>query len=1065
VIVTIAFFVNPDSAEANNDCGVPPIGPGANIVCDATTYSPTPDGGIVYTPTTVESHNLTIDLGELSVVRQPVSRFAAIRVHSLHTTTENVNIDLLSFAEIRPLVSSGETFDNGGYGVEARQNGNGSATIVVGRDVDRLGELGTIETVGREAHGVFATIKSSAQEGNAHIIMNGGAIQTQGGNARGLYSESRASSGAAIVELNGGRIHVDGDLSENTGVFTEGVLARVIPINSRSNAIIIMRGGDISKAGTRGAGLFAWQQGLGEASINIEGGRISTTGERAFGAWATVQQAMSGQAIITMTNGEVATIGNRAAGLYAGSFNGVSDAIVSMTGGNVVTIGDEANGVQSFVQGSGTSRVSLTGGSILAQGDESDAVFAGSTSGNVVVNVDMLVRGGWGNSDGVFVTSGAAGSNAIDIGTGGYVTAASDSAVRAASGATNVTNVGTILGTVNLSDGDDTFANNSANSWNIRQFADTDGDGIRDEEAVAVNDFGAGRDTVTNGANGVVRLLTVEDRSGFTATADDDTAPTDWDQATVVEYSVPGAGSIEAFGVEQAHLLNLEFFENAGLITMADSNTGGVGPVAGDVIVITGGTAAGMPGGGEFVSNGGRLHIDTVLNNGQVASSDVLVIDRSVLGSRATAISVANAGGSGGLTDLDGNGQFDAGEGILIVRELEGDQSGEGAFVLDGPVLVGVYRYFLDRTDGQSWFLQSDYYEPAVAYEVYQSGLLNLMTLPTLMDRVGNRVWAVEATAFGASEFVFCKDPEQNFSCPVTPEQATVFAGEPVSDTYIEGQGVWVQVDGTRIQYDADSGTTGASYDATIAGLQVGYDHVLMENADGDRLIGGVKLRYQTSNADVTNGILESEISSTGLGLGGSLTWYDVDGLYVDAQAQVMTIETDMSASGIGQFVDGERLTGYSFALEVGKEIPFDDTITITPQVQLSYATATEDGFTDEQGLDVSFEAESIKLRAGVEVSQAASWKADDGTTSRRDVTVGAHVTKEFVPETSIDVSGTILRSETDDTTGEITLGGTYNWSDDRYSVYGKVGTATGLNSFGETTQVSGTVGMRLQWE
>jgi fibronectin-binding autotransporter adhesin len=561
-----------------------------------------------------------------------------------------------------------------------------------------------------------------------------------------------------------------------------------------------------------------------------------------------------------------------------------------------------------------------------------------------------------------------------------------------------------------------------------------------------------------------VRLLTVEDRSGFTSTADDDVAPLTWNQTG--EYTFTGRDSvtIRDFGVEQAQLLNLETFNNAGIITMADSITGGTGPVAGDIIVITAGSTAGTANGGEFISNGGELHLDTVLNDGQTDMTDLLVVDNARLGTVATTIRITNAMvGQGASTDINGNGTFDSDEGILVVQVLEGGDA--DAFTLGGIVRDGAWEYVLEQTDGQNWYLQSELASQTPTFEVVQQTLLDLAMLPTLMDRVGNRVWAVESTAFAGTEFVFCKDPEQNFSCPVTPEQAEVFAGEPVSDTYIEGQGVWVQVDGTRIQYEADSGTTGASYDATIAGLQVGYDHVLMETADGDRLIGGVKLRYQTSDADVSESNAESNISSTGIGLGGSLTWYDVDGLYVDAQAQVMTIETDMSASGIGQFVDGERLTGYSFALEVGKEIPFDDTITVTPQVQLSYATATEDGFTDEQGVDVSFEAESIKLRAGVEVTQATSWEAEDGTTSRRDLTVGAHVTKEFSPETTVDVSGTTLRSEADDTTGELTLGGTYNWSDDRYSVYGKVGAATGLNSFGDTTKVSGTVGMRLQWE
>lgn len=35
------------------------------------------------------------------------------------------------------------------------------------------------------------------------------------------------------------------------------------------------------------------------------------------------------------------------------------------------------------------------------------------------------------------------------------------------------------------------------------------------------------------------------------------------------------------------------------------------------------------------------------------------------------------------------------------------------------------------------------------------------------------------------------------------------------------------------------------------------------------------------------------------------------------------------------------------------------------------------------------------------------------------------------------------LTSQKDDVTGEVTLGGTYNWSDDKYSVFGQVSAAT----------------------
>ncbi len=81
------------------------------------------------------------------------------------------------------------------------------------------------------------------------------------------------------------------------------------------------------------------------------------------------------------------------------------------------------------------------------------------------------------------------------------------------------------------------------------------------------------------------------------------------------------------------------------------------------MLLISGGHTPGTSGGGTFVSNGGRLLLDTVLNEGGSNSrSDVLVIDGASLGAGgATRLFAKNAGGAGALT-VD--------NGILVVQAL-----------------------------------------------------------------------------------------------------------------------------------------------------------------------------------------------------------------------------------------------------------------------------------------------------------------------------------------------------------------------------------------------------------
>ena len=118
-------------------------------------------------------------------------------------------------------------------------------------------------------------------------------------------------------------------------------------------------------------------------------------------------------------------------------------------------------------------------------------------------------------------------------------------------------------------------------------------------------------------------------------------------------------------------LANLETFNHAGAIIMQDALAGGTGPVAGDVLQITGG----VDGPANFVSNGGTLAVDTVLNEGGAASlSDVLMLDMATLGTGATTLSIANAGGLGAQT-VD--------NGILIVDVADPAASAAGAFALN----------------------------------------------------------------------------------------------------------------------------------------------------------------------------------------------------------------------------------------------------------------------------------------------------------------------------------------------------------------------------------------------
>jgi autotransporter family porin len=156
----------------------------------------------------------------------------------------------------------------------------------------------------------------------------------------------------------------------------------------------------------------------------------------------------------------------------------------------------------------------------------------------------------------------------------------------------------------------------------------------------------------------------------------------------------------------QGHRVGVQTLINSGTIDLQSN------PVAGDVLVITGARQAGLginpliagPGPGTFISNGGTLRLDTVLNEGGAATrSDTLVVDSTLVGGGgATNMVIRNAGGVGALT---------VGDGILVVQVLNPTLSASGAFSLQGgSITEGAFDYFLFKGGGSpgsrgNWYL------------------------------------------------------------------------------------------------------------------------------------------------------------------------------------------------------------------------------------------------------------------------------------------------------------------------------------------------------------------------
>ncbi len=461
---------------------------------------------------------------------------------------------------------------------------------------------------------------------------------------------------------------------------------------------------------------------------------------------------------------------------------------------------------------------------------------------------------------------------------------------------------------------------------------------------------------------------------------------------------------------------------------------------------------------GNYTGNGGLIVFNTVLE-GDSSSTNYLHIFGNTAGT--SLVTVNNIGGSGAQTV----------EGIKLI-EVDGTSAGTfsltGGYQHNGVTAIanGAYAYKLFQggvstpSDGD-WYLRSEligdkpqYQSGAPVYEIYPQFLLGLSALPTLQQRVGNRYW----TGAGNPQLSQGADA-------IVPYAPAEEAG-----SFTQGNGVWGRMEGSYTKMQPRVSTSDAAYDYNIFKMQAGVDGLLREGETG-KLIGGLTGHYAHGLASVwspyDSDLGRGRISTDGYGLGATLTWYGDHGFYADNQAQVTWYRSALSYQG-GQtaLTDGKNNgIGYAISSEIGKRMSLDDHWILTPQAQLRYSNADFDSFTDVFDADVSRErAASLELRLGMSAEYQNAWRNAQGGLNRSSVYGIANLYNEFLNGTQVDVSSVRFTNKSERLWAGIGLGGSYNWNDDMYSIFGEGSVNTSLNHFGDSYSYKGTVGFRVKW-
>lgn len=774
--------------------------------------------------------------------------------------------------------------------------------------------------------------------------------------------------------------------------------------------------GNFEKTGTSvwtltgtNAGLTPWTLSGGKLSIATDGSLGDAAGGLVFNGGtlqATDSFTMGRNVSLTAAGGAIETL-NSTTLTISGIISGVG-GLTKTSGGTLVLIGDNTY----------TGGTTISGGTVqLGNGGT-----AGSLKGNVAIAKDSALN--VNRSDTVTLDGIISGQGSISqVGTGTTILTGE-----------NTYSGGTTIGAGTLQLG------NGGASGSIAGNVTNNGALVFNRTGTAIlSGVISGTGEVRQTGAGITKLTGINTYTGKTTVEAGTLAA---GAANVLSassaHSVLSGGTLELAGYDQT----IAFLVNTGTVSLR-----GADDAAGTVLTIT----------GDYTGSNGTILLNAALGDDN-SKTDRLVINGNSSGS--TNLRVNSVSSTGGVT-VEGIKLIEIGGASAGTFVLQGDYTFEG----QQAVASGAYAYRLYKngvstpTDGD-WYLRSTFkdkapvdptdpttpgtplYNPAVpVFEAYAGALLNLNSVSTLQQRVGSRDW--------------------NDATPIQP------GGQPTT-AQDSSPAIWGRVEAAHSKFQPKTSTSSTVYDLDTWKMETGLDGQLYEDTNG-KLIGGFSAHYTNASADANSVFGSGKIDIKGYGIGSTLTWYGQSGFYVDGQAQATWYNSDLFSNDTKRgLANGNDAFGYVLSIETGKRFALSPNWTLTPQAQLVYSSVDFDSFDTAYISGSSHtslgKADSLKARLGISADHQNSWISADGKTTRTNVYGIANLYQEFLNGTDVNVSGANFASENDRTWGGIGTGGSYNWANDKYSLYGEVSFNTSLSKFSESYSVNGKAGFKISF-
>ena len=532
------------------------------------------------------------------------------------------------------------------------------------------------------------------------------------------------------------------------------------------------------------------------------------------------------------------------------------------------------------------------------------------------------------------------------------------------------------------------------------------------------------------------------------------------DQPNFTGLLQASSGTLQVNGdisTAQANVASQGTLEGIGIIGAATSSgtiAPGTTPIWDGVLAYSIGT---LTIAGNYAGNGGKIAIDTVLGDDN-STTDLLIIQGNVTGT--SSVQVTNIYGLGAQTVSDGIKiiQVDGNSPSGSFKLLEGQANGYLTTTGEQALIGGAYGYTLwhngvtDPIDG-NWYLRSQLrdtnnggnvvlYQPLTPVAAaYPQALLNFMDMETYRQRAGGTLLATRPAGSNGTSSTVNSDGTQ---------QETFF---------------WARAKATRGHNVSERSLIGHETSFNSWVLRSGIDGLLYETAD-QTLIAGINILYGQSQTHVKSIYGNGSIDSKGYGVGGTLTWEGYQGFYLDAQTRATWFDSDLSSKVLGSLVNGNSGFGYAFSLEGGKKVDLGQGWSVTPQAQLTYANVDFDRFFDRHGAFVSLsDGDQLRARLGVSVDYDRVWNETPNDVRRLALYGIGNLYHDFYNTTRVNISQSYFAETQAKWLGGVGFGGSYEWGNGRYAMYGESDIKTNLSGhFGDDYAMSGRLGFKLKW-